>query len=410
MFEIMKVLLAVTIFLQGVLQAQAVLQPQIGQAPNVRAAFVALQTWYNETSGIWDSTGWWNAANCLTTIGDLAAIDPMVKLITKEVFSNTFVQGQKYQLQLAKSIQNFSIETCYGSICPRSLPVTVTRGFLNDYYDDEGWWALAWIQAYDITHEPHYLAVAIAIFEDMRKGMSPCGGIWWDKANTYVNAIPNALFLSVAAHLANRSPKRSAKEYYRNIAIHQWEWFNSSGMINAEHLINDGLTSDCRNNNGTVWSYNQGVVLGGLVELSIATKERRYLGAAKTIAEAAIEALSDSEGILHDLCEPDCGPDGSQFKGVFARNLWKLHQSVYEELYVEFLVRNAASIWMRDRNGRNQLGLIWSGPSAGSTNASTQSSALDALVAAASSLRHLELDAGSDGHYAFQDLIETMKD
>ena len=90
-------------------------------------------------------------------------------------------------------------------------------------------------------------------------------------------------------------------------------------MINDNNLINDGLdiNSDgsCTNNGDTVWSYNQGVVLGGLVELSKATGDSEYLSEATSIAEAAIEALSE-DGILHESCEPnDCGGDGSQFKG-----------------------------------------------------------------------------------------------
>lgn len=90
-------------------------------------------------------------------------------------------------------------------------------------------------------------------------------------------------------------------------------------MINEQNLINDGLeiNSDgsCFNNGDTVWSYNQGVILGGLVELSRATGDSGYLSEATSIAEAAIEALSE-DGILHESCEPnDCGADGSQFKG-----------------------------------------------------------------------------------------------
>lgn len=90
-------------------------------------------------------------------------------------------------------------------------------------------------------------------------------------------------------------------------------------MINENNLINDGLdiNSDgsCTNNGDTEWSYNQGVILGGLVELSRATGDSGYLSEATSIAEAAIEALSE-DGILHESCEPnDCGADGSQFKG-----------------------------------------------------------------------------------------------
>ena len=36
------------------------------------------------------------------------------------------------------------------------------------YYDDEGWWALAWIAVYDVTRNQTYLNTAESIFEDMK--------------------------------------------------------------------------------------------------------------------------------------------------------------------------------------------------------------------------------------------------
>lgn len=121
--------------------------------------------------------------------------------------------------------------------------------------------------------------------------------------------------MDVAAHLANRGGSKSS--YYLSWANKEWNWFKNSGLINAQHTINDGLdNATCKNNGETVWSYNQGVILGALTELSRATKDNSYITTAKQIADAAIAALTDSNGILHDACEPDCGGDGSQFKGL----------------------------------------------------------------------------------------------
>ena len=90
---------------------------------------------------------------------------------------------------------------------------------------------------------------------------------------------------------------------------------------------------------------------GGLTELSKATRDQSYITIAKQIADAAIANLTDSNGILHDPCEPDCGADGlsfflhwrkivlmllasgSQFKGVFARNLQILQLASPESRY-----------------------------------------------------------------------------
>jgi predicted alpha-1,6-mannanase (GH76 family) len=217
----------------------------------------------------------------------------------------------------------------------------------------------------------------------MKNGTEPrCGGgIWWDKANTYVNAIANELYLSVASHLANRVTNQ--KDFYLNIATTQWNWFQNSGMINAQNNINDGLDfQTCKNNNGTVWSYNQGVILGGLVELNKASPNASYITTAKSIATTAIKKLSDTNGVLHDPCEPNCGADGSQFKGIFMPNLQILQSVSPDSTYLSFIASNANSVWENDKNAANQLSVDWAGPFVNSANASTQSSAMDALVAA----------------------------
>ena len=210
---------------------------------------------------------------------------------------------------------------------------------------------------------------------------APCGGLWWDKAHTYNGAIENELFLTVAAKLANRVPP-SQKPYFLDWALEEWDFFRRSGMINGHLNINNGLDlTTCQNDNGTIWSYSQGVILGGLLELHRANPNDVYLMAAELIAIAGINYLSDEDGILHEPCEPNCGNDGPQFKGIFLRNLQYLQEAIPNEIIDKFIVRIAQSIWDKDRGDGDELGLLWSGPFAEAT-ASTQSSALDALVAA----------------------------
>ena len=290
-------------------------------------AIKALQTWYNEEEGLWDTTGWWNSANVLTMLGDFINLDSndANDLDLEDVLATTFTQAQQTSLKarkvLTKGLASRLVESHYTRSPVSSDSDLATRGytgFINDYYDDEGWWALAWIRAYDVTGNNDYLNMAESIFSDMQGGVNgTCGGgIWWSKDRTYKNAIANELYLSVAASLANRA---SDADSYLTIAKDQWSWFKNSGMINDNNLINDGLTIDangtCTNNGEAEWSYNQGVVLGGLVELYRATDDSDYLSEASTIASAAIDALSE-DGILHDGCEPNCGADGSQFKGM----------------------------------------------------------------------------------------------
>ncbi|MGA9720649.1 MAG: glycoside hydrolase family 76 protein [Acidobacteriaceae bacterium] len=311
-----------------------------------------LQTWYTQSSGLYQTTGWWNSANALTMLADYSLVAHTGSYTS--VFANSFQQAQK-----------------------------TNSGFLNNYYDDEGWWALAWIGAYDLTHTQQYLDMASSIFTDMSGGWdATCGGgIWWSKDKTYKNAIANELFLSVAAHLANRVAPADRANYLA-WANKEWTWFQQSGMINSQNLINDGLNlTTCKNNGQNTWTYNQGVVLGGLVELNRAQHSPQLLETARTIADAALTHLTDSNGVLHDTCEPNCGADGVQFKGIFARNLMALNVVVSNQRYATFAVTNAESVWNQSRDAGNAFGQVWSGPF-DAENAGSQSSALDAFVAA----------------------------
>lgn len=361
---------------------------------NTLAGVETLQKWYDRETGLWDSTGWWNSANCLTTLADLANLQNVdmtdAGINIADILQNTYEQAQETQVTASKVIDTDGLPRSSYVRIPK-LPKTVgtktvsKRGFdnfLNDYYDDEGWWALAMIASHDIgvqgLGDQEYIQAAVEIFEDMHKGNSSCGGIYWSKVGTYTNAIANELFLKVAASLANRM---SNKQYYLDIAVTQWNWFKNIGLINSDNLINDGLDDSCHNNGQKTWSYNQGVVLGGLVELYKATSDASYLVEAQTIASAAINLLSVN-GTLVEGCEPNCGSDGNQFKGVFLRNLAQLQNIAPKDTYKAFIMHNADSIWNSDNN-QTQFGVAWAGPYT-TADAGSQSSALDAMVAAIS--------------------------
>ncbi len=330
--------------------AQALPPPTLAQ--QTQAGIDKLQSFYTPSTGLYQVTDWWTAANGLTALADYSLLTHSTSY--NGIFANTL---QKAPNQYA--------------------------GFLDNFYDDEGWWALAWIAAYDLTKNQQYLTTAGSIFNDMTGAWdATCGGgIWWSKDRTYKNAIANELFLSVAAHLANRAAA-SDRAGYLSWANQEWNWFRQSGMINGQNLINDGLdTSSCKNNGQTVWSYNQGVVLGGLVELNQAQPAPQLLQTANTIAQSAISHLSDSNGVLHDPGEPNLGADGVQFKGVFLRNLMALTAVSPQPGYGNFALTNAESIWYTSRDASNAFGQVWSGPF-DAENSASQGSALDAFIAA----------------------------
>jgi predicted alpha-1,6-mannanase (GH76 family) len=322
------------------------------------AGIAALQRWYLPWTGRWRTTGWWNAANALIAVIDY--------------------------------IQRTGDRT-YGRVIHRTFRAAGLRhrDFLVRFFDDNGWWALAWIKAHDLTGEDRYLDAARRIFENLVGGWDDtcAGGVWWNEDRKYKNAITNELFLTAAVRLHMRSSRQSSR--YLDWALREWEWFSASGMIGSNGLVNDGLTSDCRNNGRPTYTYNQGVILGGLADLYEVTGDEAYLRQGESIADAALRELTspptaDPAGILIEPGEADMvgrAGDGSQFKGIFVRHLYDFYLHSRRLAYSEFILRNAASIWDNSRNARNQFGLRWSGPF-DIPDASRQSSALEALNAA----------------------------
>jgi predicted alpha-1,6-mannanase (GH76 family) len=309
----------------------------------------ALQRWYNPRTGLWRTAGWWNSANALTAV---------------------IQHSQRTSEHRYRPV----IETTFGR-ARRVYP-----GFSNQYYDDDGWWALAWIAAFDLTGDARYLDLARALFEGMAAGWDDIcgGGLWWTRRKTYKNAIPNELFLLIAGRLHQRA------DGYLDWALREWQWFRSSGLIGPAGLVNDGLTADCLNNGQPTWTYNQGVIIGALAVLAEVTGDDAYFDQADAIAAAALRDLTVPPGILTEPGERQTGRrdrDRPQFKGIFVRHLYELHRHRPHAAYREFILANATSLWQHSRNRRNQIGLAWTGPF-DRADAARQASALDALNAA----------------------------
>jgi predicted alpha-1,6-mannanase (GH76 family) len=150
-------------------------------------------------------------------------------------------------------------------------------------------------------------------------------------------------------------------------------------------LINDGLDASdrlrCRNNGKNTWTYNQGVILGGLVELDKAAPDRGLKKLAAAIAHSAIEHLTDNQGILHETSDAHTGGDVPQFKGIFVRNLMILDSASPDCRFDTFIQANARSAWENDRDASNHLGFWWRGPF-DLADAGRQTSALDLLIGA----------------------------
>ncbi|CAF1503931.1 unnamed protein product [Didymodactylos carnosus] len=153
------------------------------------------------------------------------------------------------------------------------------------------------------------------------------------------------------------------------------------------------IDDTCTNNNQTTWTYNQGVILSGLALLYNATHNSTLISIAQKIADATIQRLTYSNGILKEPCEPTCDDDQKLFKGIFVRHLayllFYLTDTFHIQKYTTFLQQNAVSVWTMNRCELDGLfGLVWNNDSCNSCESSrdsaTTSAGLDLFIAVAS--------------------------
>lgn len=187
---------------------------------------------------------------------------------------------------------------------PRTLWVRNRGTLVNDYFDDVAWLALAMGRARD----EHGIAVGAG---DLRLGQhlydrwrsdAAGGGIPWRKGDQFRNVPANGSMAIVMARLGRLDRTRETAEW-----IYRWLHDEATGMI-LEGRRPDGL--DRR-----LYTYNQGLVLGLLLELVAAGDDGwrpHLLALVQTIA---------THCAVDDVLNPCGGGDGGLFAAITARYL-----------------------------------------------------------------------------------------
>lgn len=248
--------------------------------------------------------------------------------------------------------------------------------FIGQYYDDEGWIALACLRAFDATKDARFKTVATTLWTDIQTGWNSTmgGGIAWQKNQLYYKNTPaNGPACILAARMY---------EHFQNPddlawAIKIYGWWKNTLVDPATGLVYDGINQDGNGTLNTSWkfTYNQGLFIGAANELYNISQDISYMNDAMRTANFSINDPTISPlGILED----EGGGDAGLFKGIFVRYLVQLILNKnldpgFRTRYITFLKSNAETLWLLGTSRPTILyNTNWSIPPAGSTDLSTQ--------------------------------------
>lgn len=261
--------------------------------------------------------------------------------------------------------------------------------FLNEFYDDMEWNALAMLRAYDATNDVKYKEATETVWADIKNGwnITMGGGIAWRKAMPYYKNTPaNAPAAILAARLYKRFNNASDLDWSKRI----YTWLKDSLYNKNTGWVYDGINNDNDGKKNTTWkfTYNQGTFIGAAVELYTITNDAGYLSDA---LQAANFTLSDNTltNFTDNLLRDEGGGDGGLFKAVFVRYLTELIQapglvSSDKQRYINYLRHNARTLWTTGTDKNALLfGPYWKTPPVATTDLTIQLSGATLIEAMA---------------------------
>ena len=188
---------------------------------------------------------------------------------------------------------------------------------VNRYYDDMAWMAIALLRAEEVAGADTG-ALVRELWADIRAGWDDQhGGIVWrrDDPRPYTNAPANGPAAILAARLHRRYGDPADLDWARRIA----DWLQDTLVDPDSGVVWDGAHPyEHSAVDRTVWTYNQGTVVGAEVQLWQTTGDSCHLDRARRTATAALDRYGEGGFPVEGT------GDGSLFKGILARYLGDL--------------------------------------------------------------------------------------
>ncbi|EKD11981.1 glycoside hydrolase family 76 protein [Drepanopeziza brunnea f. sp. 'multigermtubi' MB_m1] len=295
------------------------------------SAISALDSFYQKDNLVWKNVRGWIAANVYNDIMDF------------DLFSHTRQHENTYGAALLTIATSAAAQEKVGSV--------------NDFNDDQLWWCLAMIRAYQNYGHRAPLDQAIRQWKSIGanaqlshadQGTTPSitpGGIqrdaaipagcdvdgavyWSSQRSSGLNAISTSLYAQVGAWLfaltgdakTFRGPTDRALAWLQRVTLDP-----ATGI-----MVVDGLTvQGCKKNPGAL-TYNTGVYIGALTSMYMSTRDAKYLAAARiSVKSATTGAFGNSPPLVVSEASALTTPgDAVQWRDILFRNLYDFYDSV----------------------------------------------------------------------------------
>jgi uncharacterized protein YyaL (SSP411 family) len=151
----------------------------------------------------------------------------------------------------------------------------------NGYFDDAGWWAAAYLDAYRATKNVRWLWDAERALSYIQQyAWDPVGGgMWWDSDHDHKTSEPLAAATLVAATLY----RITHEPYFLQVAEDYVAWADKYTRNPTVGGLYGRNASD-----GTVMDYVEGMMLAADAELCRGTNDRSWCRKAESIASASL--------------------------------------------------------------------------------------------------------------------------
>jgi len=231
--------------------------------------------------------GWWNAQKgwyenrspADTSLASLWSSYPMMELVAAVAVADPTPANKALVDATFKAGEGFWDPTIEGTGGITWLWGLRNTG--NAYFDDAGWWGIAYLDAYRATGKTRWLWDAGRVLTYLQRyAWDPKnGGMWWDSDEDHKTSEPLAAAILIAADLY----RIQHKPYYLNTAKRLLAWADAK-TLNPEHgnLYSRSATD------GTVMDYVEGMMIAAHVQLCLATKQRPYCDRAESLAQASL--------------------------------------------------------------------------------------------------------------------------